>query len=347
MDGIGDTNSLWVDPERAESSGYGAPVAPPSWVICCFAGLQFGWPGLGSFHSSSDLTFHRPVYVGDVIRATCTYQGFDGPRPSTFARQAVVDHFLNEYWNQNDELVVEIQWSVMNYERHTAKGKVGGGPSITLPHPWTADELEAIEEEVLAEEPRGAVPRLWDDVQVGDPLSEIIKGPIGTTDEVAFVACGGAPIPRLSAHRAALREYRRHPAWAFRDPTTSALEPIYSVHYNKHAARAMGVEMEYDVGFQRQCWHIHLLTDWMGDDGWVKSASAQYRSFVYLSDVVRLGGEVVAKHVDADGEHVVEVRTWARNQRDVDVMPGRAVIALPARDVDETPVSRRRPSSVP
>ena len=147
----------------------------------------------------------------------------------------------------------------------------------------------------------------------------------------------------------ALREYRKHPAWAFRDPVSSALEPIYAVHYNKAAANAMGVPLQYDVGFQRQCWHLHLLTNWIGDAGWVKRASAEYRRFVYHSDVVRLSGTVVDKYIDADGEHVVDVPTTALNQRGEDVMPGRATLALPARadGAGVTPAGRRAASSLP
>ena len=312
-------------------------------MICCFAGLQFGWPGLGSFHSASDVRFHRPILQGDVLTPRCVYEGFDGPRSSSFAQTTVTDHFVNTYTNQRDELVAEIRWDVVNFQRQVAKASSANGakPQPVVPHPWTADELAAIEDQVLREQPRGAEVRWWDDVEVGQPLDELVKGPIGVTDEVAFVSAGGAPIPRLAAHRAALDQYRRHPAWAFRDPTTSALEPIYAVHYNAHAAHAMGVAMQYDVGFQRQCWHVHLLTDWMGDDGWVKRASAQYRSFVYLSDVVRLGGEVTGRSIDDDGEAVVDVRTHAFNQRGQDVMPGRATVALPRRADGDTPVTRR------
>src|SRR5260370_11848073 len=53
--GIGDINLLWTDAERGRQSDYGAPGAPPSFVIGCFSGLQFGWPGLGSCHSSTPL----------------------------------------------------------------------------------------------------------------------------------------------------------------------------------------------------------------------------------------------------------------------------------------------------
>jgi hypothetical protein len=40
---------------------------------------------------------------------------------------------------------------------------------------------------------------------------------------------------------------------------------------------------------------------------------------------------VEAKEVDSDGDDVVRLMTWARNQRGQEVMPGRAVIKLPRR----------------
>ena len=340
--GIGDPNPLWTDPDHAARSPYGGLVGPPSFVIGCFSGIQFGWPGLGAFHSNSELEFVRPVRLGDRITAECIYDGFDGPKESRFADRIVIDNFTNRYTNQRGESVATIRWSVINYERATAKKK-GKESAAELPHPWAEPDLLALEEEVLAGCCRGPEPRWWEDVVVGDTLDQIVKGPIGLTDEVAFLAGGGAPIPRLTAHGVALRDYRKHPAWAFRDPVSSALEPIYAVHYNKAAANAMGVPLQYDVGFQRQCWHLHLLSNWVGDAGWVKRAYAEYRRFVYHSDVIRLAGTVVDKRIDEDGEHVVDVTTTALNQRGEDVMPGRATLALPSRadPPGETPAGRR------
>jgi len=63
-------------------------------------------------------------------------------------------------------------------------------------------------------------------------LTVVTKGRIGLTDEIAFVAAGAAPIPRVAAHRVSLKRYQKHSKWAFRDPTTHALEPVYSVNYN-------------------------------------------------------------------------------------------------------------------
>jgi hypothetical protein len=119
------------------------------------------------------------------------------------------------------------------------------------------------------------------------------------------------------------------------------LEPIYAVHYNSQAARAMGVAKQYDVGFQRQCWQIHLLTDWMGDDGWLVQAASELRSFVHLGDAVELSGTVTEKFVAVDGEACVRIETTAHNQRGEPVMPGTAVVALPTRSSDIRPSDRR------
>jgi hypothetical protein len=53
---------------------------------------------------------------------------------------------------------------------------------------------------------------------------------------------------------------------------------------------------------------------------------------------------VTGKRVDDEGEHVVEIRTAAVNQRGETVMPGSAVIALPVRGIElgaESPAGRR------
>jgi acyl dehydratase len=329
-EGIGDENPLWTDPEYAASSLYQGLIAPPSFIFCCLGSVQFGWRGLGGFHAETKVTFHRTIRESDRITARVFFDGFEGPVPSRFAGRRIKDYLRQEYRNQDDELVAEFICSRVRFERTAAQSRAAKR-AVELPHPWSDEEIAAIEEQVLAEVPRGATPRYWDDVSVGDEMDVITKGPIGLTDEIAFIASGAAPIPRLAAHGVALRRYRKHPKWAYRDPGTHALEPVYSVHYNDYAARLQGSQMAYDVGIQRTCWQIHSLTNWMGDTGVLKAITGQYRSHVYLSDVVRLGGTVTQKEFDADGAPVVHLTTWARNQRGDDVMPGTAVIQLPRR----------------
>lgn len=334
-EGIGDDNPLWMDPAYAATTHHGTQIAPPSFIFACLGSVQVGWPGLGGFHCETKMTFKKPIRVGDKVDAKVIFDGFDGPiADSNFGGRRIKDYLRQEYRNQNNELLATFICSRMRFERGEMQ-KRASSRAIELPHPWTDEQLAEIEQQVLAERPRGATSRFWDDVQVGDEIDVITKGPLGLTDFIAFIAAGAAPIPRIAAHSVALKRYHKHPKWAFRDPRTHALEPVYSVHYNDYAAKLQGAQIAYDVGIQRTSWQIHALTNWMGDDGFLKAITGQYRAHVYLSDVVRLGGRIEAKEIDADGDHIVRITTWATNQRDQQVMPGTAVIALPVRNRQE------------
>jgi len=339
-DGIGDTNPLWRDPEYAEKTRYGTIVAPPSWVFSVFSGVQYSFRGVGGFHSASNIEFYLPVLRNDTITAEMICTDIVGPNPSVFAEKTVLERNDNFYTNQRGELVTKVGWDVTHFERAKAKKK-GKYHHIELPHPWTEEELKRIEKEVLAEERSGADTPCWDDVEVGQDLKPLVKGPVTMTDEIAFLIGGGAPIPRLAANAAAIQLYRRHPNWAFRDPVSCALEPIYAVHYNREAARAQGLPYQYDVGFQRNAWQIQLLTNFAGDEGWLKQSSCEFRRFVYFSDVVWLRGKITEKFVDDANECCVKIETTATNQRGEEVMPGEAIVALPSKVHGYSALDRR------
>ncbi len=340
-DGIGDPNLLWRDEEYARKTRYGCIVAPPNWLYSIFpTWVLQGLPGVHAFHSGNEWEFYKPISVDDKITPECIFTGFE-EKHSEFAGRMVMEYQQSSFYNQRSELVAKTRLWLVRAERRAAR-ETGKYAKIELPHPWTEKELEKVEEEVLAEEVRGSKVRYWEDVEVGEELKPVVKGPLGVTDIIAY--CVGAAPVQIMAHGCALRLYRRHPAWAFRDPTTYALEPVYGVHYNKAAANAAGLPYPYDVGAQRQGWLIHLLTNWIGDDGWLKRNRAEYRKFVYLSDVVWLKGKVTRKYVDDEGEPCVDIETTAYNQRGEDTMPGSATVVLPSRNMSYWPLDRRLPA---
>ena len=174
--GIGDANPLWTEADYAAASPYGGLVAPPSFVIGCFSGIQFGWPGLGSFHSNSDVRLLKPVRLGDRIEAECVYEGFDGPKASKFAEQIVVDNFTNRYRNQRGDLVASIAWSVINYERARARNR-GKESSTVLPHPWAEEDCWLLKRKCWPSSPGAARPvtgRTW---KSGNPSTPSPKDP--------------------------------------------------------------------------------------------------------------------------------------------------------------------------
>jgi len=87
-DGIGDPNPLWSDGEYAKKTRYGSIIAPPSFLWATFSHVQFGWRGLGGFHSGCDIEFYKPIYLDDRITGECIFTGFDGPKASEFERSS-------------------------------------------------------------------------------------------------------------------------------------------------------------------------------------------------------------------------------------------------------------------
>ena len=341
--GIGETNPLFRDSDYAAGTRYGSLIAPPSFIFSILAGVQFGWRGLAGFHSASDMMFYKPIKTGDRITPEETYLGFEGPKESKFAGKTIFDYFEDKYFNQSGVEVAKVKKLIIRAERKKSREK-GKYQSIELPHPWTQDELRELEERTLEAARtavRGSETRFWEDVEVGEDLPELMKGPIGLTDMVAAVVAGLAPA-RLTAHEETLMQQEKKPAWFFRDPATSAWEPIFAVHYSIDGARAMGLPYPYDIGIQRHCWLVQMLTNWTGDEGWLKRCYAEYRNFVFLSDVIRITGKVTEKYVDENGEYCVRVKTSAVNQRGAEVMPGEAEICLPSKEKNTWPVEGRR-----
>lgn len=336
--GIGDPNPLWRDEEYAKNTRYGCIVAPPSWLYSVFpTWVLQGLPGVHAFHSGNDWEFYKPILVNDKITPECIFTGFD-EKLSEFAGKLIMEYQEARFYNQRSELIAKTNLWLVRSERRAAREK-GKYAQIQLPHPWTEEQLKEVEEAVLNEQIRGPKVRYWEDVNIGEELASVVKGPLGLTDMVAFCV-GAAPI-QIIAHGVALRHYRRHPAWAFRDSHSMALEPIYSVHYNKAAATAAGLPYPYDVGTQRQSWLIHLLTNWMGDEGWLKKNYAEYRKFVYHSDVVWFRGKVTKKYIDENGEHCVDIETSGVNQRGEDTIPGHSTVILPSKEKGTWPIEKR------
>lgn len=328
-DGIGDPNPLWRDDEYAKRTRYQSLVAPPSWLASVFpTWVLQGLPGVHAFQTSTDWEFLRPVRMGDSIRPECTFTDFRLVE-SEFAGRSILERQEARYYNQDGELVGRAKVAGLRAERPATRDRAKYA-AIELPHPWKEAQLAEIEEQILSEPIRGAQTRYWEDVDVREELPPVVRGPLGLSDIIAY--CIGASPVRIKAHGVALREYREHPAWAFRDPETSALEPIYGVHYNRTAASDAGLPYPYDTAVQRHCWLMQMLTNWMGDDGWLQRSYAKYKGFVYLSDAVWIRGMVVRKHVDESGECCVDIKTTATNQRGQEVMPGLSTVILPSRE---------------
>jgi acyl dehydratase len=339
-DGIGDENPLFRDPEYAARSPWGSIVAPGCFLYSVHypMGGGGGLPGVHGFHAGNDWHWYLPIREGDAIQVSERLTDVV-EKQSQSAGRSVITYAEAAYRNQRGALVATaLGWSV-RAERQAIKerGKHRGLTRAT----YTPAELRAIEEAYDREEVRGAAPRYWEEVKVGDELVPVVKGPLNMTDMIAFISgtFGGKLAGRGGAHGIGLRYRRRHPAWSYVDPETGVVDKPEMVHAADTLAQDIGITIAYDYGAQRPCWLGHLLANWMGDGGFLKRLRIEIRGFNMLGDTTWCRGRVVAKRIEGD-EHLVELEVWAENQRRQRTAPGQATVALPSREKGTGPALR-------
>ena len=93
----------------------------------------------------------------------------------------------------------------------------------------------------------------------------------------------------------------------------------------------------YDVGLHRISWFVAMLTDWMGDEGFLAELDVDVLRPNLVDDTTTLSGQITRTWL---GEHpFVALNVEGRNQHNVVTASGRAVVALPS--------SERGPVSLP
>jgi len=330
---VGDTNPLYVDPAYARGTHYGKLVAPPaifyavawgSWDLRRGQGL----PGVHGLHSGDGWRYLRPVFEGDELHAekelvTCEFKS------GRQARKMLVQADEIRFFNQHDELVATQLMPAFRMERGDSK-KTGKNASVERAT-YTAEEIARIDEELENERPRGAETRYWEDVEIGEPLDPVVKGPLTVPDMVAWLQGIGSPHVRAGKHWLAYRQ--RSPRVAVTDPETGIPQAVERVHWDGYMAAEIGMPSAYDYGSQRGGYATYFASLWHGDEGWLAELDVQYRGMVFLGDSYHLSGEVTEKWRGAESGNAYVKATWRSfNQRGEDSMPGTVVFALPSRD---------------
>jgi acyl dehydratase len=313
--GIGDRNPVWA--ERR--------LAPPTILFALdrvVSGYVGGLPGIHAMYAGTDFRWRRALREGERLVGHSTLLDLE-EKTSTFARRAIKQTYRTTFVDETGEVAAEGDSWCFRTERDTARerAKYAARP----PHVYGADDVARIREAYAHEEIRGATPRVFEDVKVGDALPEVVKGPLTVTSIIAFVQGWGSLYVR--AHGLAFDLFERHPALGI--PNTFGVpEPPERVHWDEAFARAVGVPGAYDYGPERVAWMGHLVTNWMGDDGMLARLSVQVRRHNLIGDTTWCRGRVTAATL-RDGRGEVTLDLQAVNQRGEVIARGEATVVLP------------------
>ncbi|MBI4308308.1 MAG: MaoC family dehydratase N-terminal domain-containing protein [Chloroflexi bacterium] len=325
--GMGDGNPLWADKEYAAKTRWGRRLAPPAFVQTCRKVLTVGLPGVHALWATDDLEFFLPIYEGDQIICKAKVIGVK-EREGSFAGRFIQQDMEHAYHNQRGELVCRLVQTL--FRMPTRGGRHKGKYSGVEKAKYTPEILERIFDEMFKHERRGAVPRYWEDVQVGEELSPLVKGPLSEQDMIAAYIGIGATAGIVGGMELYHQYRMRHRSWSYINPETGIIEAPARVHSQDWMARDIGAPSAYDNGGQRITWLCQLVTDWIGDDGFLKQLRVELRRFNSIGDTTWCRGKVVKKYVHA-GEHRVGIDLQAMNQRDEVTAPATATVILPSR----------------
>lgn len=340
----GDDNPLWCDPAHAAASRWGGPIAPPVLVggdtlvgedeVTSLdpdtKALLKGDPlrGVHAFYAASSREWWAPLRPGRrVFRRNALVAALD--KRSEFAERAVHE-WTAQVFRDEDGAVLAGQYRNMIRTERTKSREKKKYDAVVI-EPWTAEALAEIDAQYAAEAPRGAEPRLWEDVQEGDSIGRLVKGPLTVTDMVCWHVGMGMGLYAVAPLRLGWRNRQRIPKFYAPDEL-GVPDVAQRVHWDVEAARAIGNPSTYDYGRMRETWLIHLCTDWMGDDAWLWKLDCELRLFNYVGDATWLTGEVVRKYLAEGDRPAVDVEIRGTNQRGQVTCPGHATILLPSRE---------------
>ncbi|GAY10858.1 MaoC family dehydratase N-terminal domain-containing protein [Pseudonocardia sp. N23] len=357
VNGYGDDNPLYCDEEYASATRWEGLIAPPTFVWPMFtmqddirlgggdepprrlkpefAAEMEGDPirGTGALQSELQYEFYRPQRIGDRLFAKRSLVGVADKR-SSWGGRAVHSTFGVVSWNQANEIVHLQRGTWIRAERKhvdqeaTPDGK-GQRAIQPAPEPYTDEYLARIDAAYDAERRRGAEPLYWEDVQEGEDLPAIVKGPLRLTDVILWHAGFGQSFPTHAFGLA--RRKRRESPGLYTKNTLNVWDIVQRMHWDPDWARKVGGAACYDYGALRETWLAQLLNNWSGDDSWLWKLHVQHRKFNYIGDTTWLRGTVVRK--DRRGSHrevTLEIR--CKNQRGLVTSSGTAVVLLPSRE---------------
>jgi len=347
--GYGDGNPLWCDRDYGKSTRWGELIAPPNFLYTMGEhdapaltpeqkALMKGDPlvGLGSYQAEMSFEWWRPLRIGDQLKQRAALVGVGVNNNSSFGGRTVTETNAYIYRNQHDELTAIQRGSWIRVERSASKERK---KEYDLPKPYTDEELAKIDAAYEAETIRGANTLYWEDVQVGEDLPTIVRGPLRTSDLIVWHVGWGMQLTPPGAFRESWKIRKKVPGMYTRNDL-NVPDTVQRLHWEKAWANELGIPVPYDYGGLRETFLTNICTNWMGDDGWLWKLSCQHRKFVYTGDTYWIKGRIASKSQEA-GRNEVHLEIWVENQWGTIVSPGSAVVLLPSR---QAPVELPKPA---
>ena len=342
--GYGDDNPLWCDRHYGEGTRWGGLIAPPNFLYtvgepdappldAAHKALLKGDPliGIGSYQAGMQFEWWQPLRLGDRVKQRAALVGVREHPRSEFSGRTVSETKAYVFRNQENRIIALQRGTWIRAERYKS---AQSQKKARLPEPYSPQQLEAIDAVYEGERIRGADTLFWEDVNVGSELPTIVRGPLRTSDLIVWHIGWGMQLTPPGAFRLSYKIRKKVPGM-YTANRLNVPDTVQRLHWEQEWANQLGIPLSYDYGGLRETFITNIITNWMGDEGWLWKLACQHRKFVYAGDTYWIKGRVTGKLQEV-GRNEVHVEVTVENQWGDVVTPGTAVVLLPSRSAKVT-----------
>ena len=319
--GTDDDNPLWTDEAYARASEWGRLQAPPAFLVSSMYPILHGAPmkaPLASLIGGVEYEWFERIFVGDTLTPETRQKDFYEKRNKEGRRLGFVISEIT-YRNQNGTVVGRATGTMI------MATQVGTQVMLEhdIPHYGEA-RLEEMEATWRTEVRRGGERRRFADVEIGEALPPIVRGPLTIGDMVAWNAAIG---PSYKGGRWGYLDLTKAPHTAMVNPVTGFPVKYSQQHEDFQLAAGRGMPAPFDNGVMRFAWVAPLVTNWMGDHGFLKRLYVQVKRPGLYGDLVTYNATVTSKNED---ESSITVSIAGGTEDGRVSTAGEAVVVLPA-----------------
>ena len=325
---LGSRNPLYTEPDHAAfHTPWGTQLAHPT-AIFLFDHTVVAprMAGIHTIYGGVEIEWERQVRAGDRITADAKLTGVER-REGGFCGEMALMTSEVRYANQRGEPVAVARPRILRTPRDAARER--GLYAGLERHRYEAAEIDRIMRAYEAEAVRGSRARFLEDLEIGEALPEIVKGPLTTEDMNFFVG----EVAETLFFRDFVAHMRRHPADAYWHPQRNFPDSWDASLLMDDVAREFGFPCAHDTGLQRIAWLECLTTNWMGDVAMLRRLDVRlHRPFLH-ADTAWLRGQVTGTRIERR-RALARLSLACVNQREEVVASGTADVELPSRDFD-------------
>lgn len=323
------SNPLYNDEKYAAYTRWGSIIAPPMYPDCfkpATVSMLVVPPTIGHltyWYLGEAWEFFKPIRANDSIKVWRRrpkledITDLDGKGPRKFSLLDIDFDLIN----QRDELVNTIKL----YAEITILSEPQNSANPSPEYTYTEEELQFIDRIANEEEVRGADIRYWEDVRDGEDTKPVCFGPSTVWDMVVFQSGRFGPGRTMDELRKTGPK-----ALLVADPT-GVVHSSVEWHLSDSQAQMRGEPRAFQYAALSRNLMAHLLTNWMGDDGFIKKFNWRHLSRTALGDTLIGRGKVTNKRVE-NGEHLVDLAVWAESTRGNITEAAVATVSLCSRE---------------